>query len=49
MVKKLENIEKREQKTEYAIIDGHKIKNYFKELDPEIKIEMLKTQKEKIV
>jgi TPP-dependent pyruvate/acetoin dehydrogenase alpha subunit len=42
MLKKLENIEKREQKTGYTIVDGHKIRNYFKELDPEIKIEMLK-------
>src|SRR4030042_5453722 len=42
MVKKPENIEKSKQKIEYAIIDGHKIRNYFKELDPEIKIEMLK-------
>src|SRR4030042_1572415 len=42
MVKKLENIEKSKQKTRYTIIDGHKIRNYFKELDPEIKIEMLK-------
>src|SRR4030042_6338376 len=42
MVKKLENIEKREQKIGYTIIDGHEIRNYFKELDPEIKIAMLK-------
>jgi len=42
MGKKLENIEKSKQKTGHNIIDGHKIRNYFKELNPEIKIEMLK-------